>query len=259
MGPDGTLYAAWTEYEGTLWFSFSNDRGSSFSKTLRVAGGEGVDPVRGPSLAVDSNNTLYLAWAVGEDRNADIRVARSDDAGHSFGPPRITFDSSGHCDAPKIVVDSKGTVHLVYAESSAGLFDRYHIRYTRSNDGATTFDKPREISKPLPEQFESAHFPTLSVDGADNLYLLWELFPNNKSRSRGFGFTFSVDRGRTYALPSVLPGSADREFGYNGSRQGLLMKKLAVSPKGAIAVVNSTFKRGEKSRIRLFRGHPHRN
>ena len=254
LGPEGTLYAAWTEYEGVLWLSRSTDGGERFSKPLRIAGGHAA-PARGPSLAVGAANTVYLAWTVGEDRAADIHVAKSGDAGRSFGPPRIAFASDGHADAPKIAVDSAGTVHLVYAESPAGPFDRYHIRYTHSNDGARTFAKPREISSPLPAEFESANFPALRVDGEDNLYVLWELFPDWEARPRGLGFTVSRDAGRTFALPSIVPGSADPALGYNGSRQGLLMRKLAVNAVGAIAVVNSTFQRSETSHVWLFRGH----
>ncbi len=255
MGPQGTLYAAWTEYEGALWFSRSTDGGNRFSKPLRVAGGQGARPARGPSLAVDADNAVYLAWTVGEDRSADIRLAKSDDAGSSFGAPRIVFENKGHCDAPKITVDRTRTIHLVYAESPAGPFGLYHISYTRSNDGAHTFEKPREISSPLPEKYESSSFPALNADGEANLYVLWDLFGNREGRPRGLGFTVSRDAGRTFASPSVVPGSADRELGDNGSRQGLLMRKLAVHRVGAVAAVNSTFKRNEASHVWLFRGH----
>lgn len=254
LGPDGTLYVAWTEYEGVLWLSRSTDGGGRFSKPLRIAGSRAA-PARGPSLAVGAANNVYLAWTVGENRAADIHVAKSGDMGRSFGAPQIAFHSDGHCDAPKIVVDNAGTVHLVYAESPTGPFDRYDIRYTRSNDGARTFAKPREISSPLPAGFESGNFPALSFDGEDNLYVLWELFPDQKDRPQGLGFTISRDAGRTFALPSLVSGSADPALGDNGSRQGLLMRKLAVNAAGAIAVVNSTFKRGERSLIWLFRGH----
>jgi hypothetical protein len=250
LGPEDTLYAAWTEYEGALWLSRSTDGGERFSKPLRIAGGGDAAPARGPSLAVGAANTVYLAWI-----GADIHVATSGDAGRSFGAPRIAFESDGHADAPKMAVDSAGTVHLVYAESPVGPFDRYHIRYTRSNDGARTFAKPREISSPLPQGLESASFPALSVDAEDNLYVLWELFPDRGGRPRGLGFTVSRDAGRTFASPSVVPGSADPALGHNGSRQGLLMRKLAVNAAGAIAVVNSTFKGGERSHVWLFRGH----
>ncbi len=253
VGPQGTLYAAWTEYEGTLWFSRSTDGGKSFSRPLPV--NSDAAPARGPSLAVGADNTIYLAWTVGEDRAADIRVAKSGDAGRSFAAPRVVSKSTGHADAPKIAVDSRGTIHLVYAESPSGPFDRYHIRYTRSRDGARTFDKPREISSPLPEGIESANFPALSVDAENNLYVLWELFPDRREWPRGLGFTVSRDAGQTFAPSSMVPGSADTVLGHNGSRQGLLMRKLAVNAAGTIAIVNSTFERGKRSHVWLFRGH----
>ena len=254
MGPEGNLYAAWTEYEGTLWFSRSTDGGDSFSEPLRIAGGRDADPARGPSLAVDADGAVYLAWTVGEDRAANIHFAKSGDGGRSFGEPRIVFESDGHSDAPKIAVDGKGTVHLVYAESPAGPLQHYHIRYTRSNDGERAFEEPREISSPQAEQFESMHFPALSLDGEDNLYVLWELFPGRGDRPQGLGFTYSNDGGRTFASPSVVPGSTEPALGFSGSQQGLLMEKLAVNEAGSIAVVNSTFKRNEASHIWLFRG-----
>ena len=57
------------------------------------------------------------------------------------------------------------------------------------------------------------------------------------------------------ALPAIVPGSADPALGDNGSRQGLLMSKLAVNAAGKIAIVNSTLKSGERSHIWLFRSH----
>jgi hypothetical protein len=254
MGPDGTLYAAWTEYEGNLWFRRSTDGGESFSEPLRVNGGEGAGPARGPSLAVDADNAVYVAWTVGEERAADIQVAKSGDAGRSFGAPRIAFESDGHSDAPKIAVDSAGTIHLVYAESPAGPFMRYHIRYTRSTDGARSFEKPRDISGPLSEKYESSSFPSLSTDGGDNLYVLWELSPQRRGRTQGLGYAVSRDAGRSFTSPAVIPGSADPALGDNGGRQGLLMRKLAVNRAGAIAVVNSSFKPNESSHVWLIRG-----
>ena len=252
-GPEGNLYAAWTEYEGTLWFSRSTDRGRSFSRPLRIAGGGGAKPARGPSLAVDARGNVYLAWTVGEDRAANIRLAKSTDQGLSFSNPRIVSEGEGHADTPKLVVDSKGTLHLVYAESLGGLFERSRIRYTRSNDGGRSFETAKDIAGPHTEQFGSAHFPALAVDGHDNLYFIWELLPGRRGHSQGLGFTVSRDAGRTFAPPAIVPGSIDPKLGFNGSQQGLLMRKLAVNRAGAVAVVNSTFKRNEKSSVWLFR------
>ena len=252
-GPEGHLYAAWTEYEGSLWFSRSADRGGSFSAPLRIAGDD-ASPARGPSLAVDAEGAVHLAWAVGEDEAADIRVATSVDRGRSFGGPRIVAAGEGHADAPRIAVDGGGTVHLVYAESPFGPFGHHRIRYTRSRDGGLTFEEPREISGPHVERSGGAHYPALGVDGEDDLYVAWELFPRGEDHPRGLGFARSGDGGRTFASPSVVPGSADPALGVNGGQQGLLMSKLAVNGAGTVAVVNSTFARDEASHVWLFRG-----
>ncbi len=253
MGPDATLYAAWTDYEGALWLSRSTDGGAKFTVPVRIAG-SGTIPARGPALAVANEGRVYLAWTVGEDRAADIHIAASKDAGRSFDAPHAVIESKGHADAPKIAVDKQGTVHLVFAESPEGPLNHYHIRYTRSTDGAQTFQPTREISKPLPGEFESANFPSLSLGGAANLYVLWELFPDHEDRPQGLGFTYSEDGGRSFASPSVVPASIDPARGDNGGRQGLLMRKLAVNDEGVLAVVNSTFKHGAKSRILLLSG-----
>jgi len=127
LGPKGILYAAWTEYEGRLWFSRSTDGGATFAEPLHVNPGRDGVPARGPSLAVGAEGRVYLAWTVGEDAGADIHFAQSVDDGRSFGAPRTVLESDGHADAPKITVDAKGTVHLVYGESAPGS-DRHHLR-----------------------------------------------------------------------------------------------------------------------------------
>ena len=188
--------------------------------------------------------------------NAEAEARQMDESmdEDEFGEPRIVFESGGHSDTRKIAVDGKGTVHLVYAESPAGPFERYHIRYTRLTDGERTVEEPREISSPQTEQVESVSFPALSLDGEDNIYVIWDLFPRRGHYPRGLGFTFSSDGGRTFVLPSVIPGSVDLALGVNGGQQGLLMRKLAVNGTGAIAIVNSTFKRNQTSGIWLIRG-----
>ncbi len=248
----GAIYAAWTEYEGTLWLRKSADGGRSFSPPLRI-NDESSGPARGPALAAGADGLIYLAWAAGEDPNADIHLAVSDDGGRSFGSPRVVHDSEGHSDAPKLRVDGEGIVHLVYAESPAGPFRRYHIRYARSSDRGKTFESPRDISDPESEVFYSVNFPAIGIDGQEHVYVMFELFPEQGQRSRGLGLTYSSNGGRTFSPPAMVPGSVDEHGGINGSLQGLLMRKLAVNAAGDIAVVNSTFIPGKSSHVQLFR------
>lgn len=253
LSPQGNLYAAWTEFEGKLWFSRSIDGGDSFSKPMVITGEVGAKPARGPSLAIGTDGVIYLVWAVGEDPMADIHFAKSEDGGQTFSQPKVVFESDGHADAPKIVVDKDGGLHLVFAESPFGPFRQYYIYYTRSNNGGLTFEKPRRISG-LREGFESHHFPCLALDGVGNIYIIWEHFPDFRGRSFGLGFIYSDNGGKTFSSPSIIPGSANSEIGFTGNLQGLLTRKLSVNAKGIIAVVNSFFERNETSQIWLFQG-----
>jgi hypothetical protein len=257
-GGDGALYAAWTEYDGPLWFSRSTDGGNSFSQPRRIAGGGNSHPARGPSLALGPDQTLYLGWTVGEDNAADIRVAKSTDGGTTFSEPQIVAPSKNYSDAPKLAIDPEGTLHLAYAESSGGPFARYHIRYTRSADGARTFDAPRNISSPLPKSVVSAAFPGLSIDAKGNLYVIWEQYYDARRRPHGLGLAVSRDGGQNFAQQGVVPDSIDPAGGFNGSTQGLLMQKLAVNDAGAVAIVNSSLKQDEHSRVWLIRGEMRR-
>jgi hypothetical protein len=252
-GPNGALHAAWTEYDGPLWFSSSSDDGKTFSRPRQVAG-DGDTPARAPSLALGPDRTIYLAWTVGEDEAADIRLAKSADNGATFGEPQIVAPSKSYSDAPKLMVDGSGTLHLVYAESAGGPFARYRIRHMHSTDGARRFSKPTEISQPVPGSYESAGFPGLGIDSNNNLYVTWELFPDHRQRPRGLGMTISRDGGKSFAPPTVIPHSSDPAGGSNGSHQGLLMKKLAVNGNGTVTVVNSSLKQDEHSRVWMIRG-----
>jgi hypothetical protein len=225
---DGMIHVAWTEYEGALWYRRSADGGKTFAPKTRVPD---VKPARAPSLAVHGG-TVYLAWTVGDDPAADIRVSRA------FGAPVIVGKSKGYSDAPKLAVDARGSVHLVYS-------DEGRILYSHSKDGARSFERPRDISG------RNSGFPALEVDAKGNVYVVWERFAEHRFLARGLGMAVSTDGGATFKSGNV-PGSTGD--GWNGSLQGLLMRKLALGPDGTIAIVNSSFKENERSRVWLMRG-----
>jgi len=251
-GSSGELFAAWTEYEGTLWFRRSTDGGKSFSTALRISGSDDA-PARGPSLAV-SGSTVHLAWAVGENRAADIQFASSKDRGASFGPVRAVCESRGHSDAPKIATHSEGTVHLAYAEGPEGPGKAYHIRYSRLPPDAARFEAPRKVAGSEGGHGASAHYPQLAVDREGAVFLLWEKYAEPQARPRELAFTYSRDRGEHFQAPSILADISANALGFNGGQQGLLMKKLAVGQAGIVAIVNSTFRPDEASHVWLLRG-----
>lgn len=253
-GRNGAVYATWTEYDGPLWFSRSTDGGKTFSTPQRIAGGGKAKPVRAPSLALGKERALYLAWTTGEDEGADIHLVKSTDGGASFGQAQTIAPNDRYSDAPKLAVGPDDALHLVYAESNGGPFDEFHILYTRSDDGGQTFQLLREISNPLPSSIESVQFPYLRVDAKGRVIVAYELYPNAREAPRGLGITVSMNGGRDFSAPAVVPDSASATGGTNGSHQGWLMEKLAVGAEGQIVIVNSSLKKGEQSRVWLIRG-----
>lgn len=226
---------------------------------------------------------VFILWQEiifsGGSHGGDILFARSQDGGKTFSPPINLSNSMGgdgkgrinrniwhngsydlviapskaYSDAPKLAVDPGGGLHLVYAESAGGPFERYRIHYMRSTDGARSFEAPREISTPPPQSVASAGFPALSIDAKGRIYVLWELFLNSRQQPHGLGISISPDGGRSFSAPTLVPDSADPGSGANGSHQGLLMKKLAVNSTGAVAVVNSSLKQDAYSWVWLMR------
>ena len=247
IAADGTVLAAWTEYHGALWLARSVDGGASFSSPHRIAG-DNARPARAPSLAAGPGRMVHLAWAVGEDPDAALRVARSADNGASFGAPQLVGSGAGQADAPRIAVDAGGVPHLVFAQRlNAG--ERSEVRYTRAAQEGR-FAPARTLSGGPRDG--GAAYPMLASDGGDGLTVIWENLGRN-GHAQSLGITLSRDGGRSFSAPARVPESEALEGGSNGSQQGLLGKKLAVDRDGRIAIVNSSLLPGAHSRVWLMR------
>lgn len=254
VGPDGQIYAVWSEYEGDLRFSNSTDGGDSFSQPETLASDDEAGPARGPSITTDANGKIFIAWSRGEDSTADIHFARSSDEGNSFESPRRVHQSEGHSDAPQIAGDSRGNVFLVYGEGNGSRQPQYDVMFSRMNNDEDGFSEPKSISQGHSEEYSSVHYPSVVLDGNDNIYVIWDIFPEGGRESLGLGFTASGNGGQTFSQPSAIPGMGQSQYGMNGSRQGSLMRKMDVNSEGQIAVVNSTFRAGDASYIWMING-----
>ena len=249
VGPGGEIHVAWTEYEGALWYRRSSDGGRTFSERMRIAGDRDA-PARAPSIAVGADEDVHLSWTVLEGAAPGLRVATSTDGGATFGAAIVVGERNGAPDAPTLAVDGEGTVHLAYAELPVASTNGSHILYTRRLVGAATFEAPRRIS----DGAGSAGYPSLAIDGGGGVYVVWERFLTILGRRLGLGFVHSRDAGRTFSPHSVVPGTADVWLGVNGSLQGGLMRRLGAAEDGTLAVVNSSFREGTVSRVRLILG-----
>lgn len=232
VGADGKVYAAWTEYDGALWLARSHDGGRSFTPPQRIAGDD-KRPARGPSLALGGGK-VYLAWTVGEDPDADIRVSSSLDDGVSFSPPVLVGARAARADAPRLAFDRDGRLHLVYMEQAGK--QPAAIRHARSDGHGLAFGTPRTLSM----HAEAAMAPQLATDAQGRVHVAWE---------SAQGLRYSRDAGAPVTVPHSGPGAGARQ----GSQQGMLGKKLAAGD-GMVALVNSSLAQGHGSRVWVMRG-----
>jgi hypothetical protein len=244
-GPGGLVLATWTEYDGRLWLARSTDGGRRFGAPQRIAGEPPAPPARAPSVVVGADGFVALAWTTGEDPRADVWLALSRDGGQRFEAPRRVRRTEGLSDAPKLALDARGVLHLVHAERSAGGAAIHHLR---SDDGGRSFGTAQDVSSPL-----AGDYPAIAIDGRGRVVVTWELVRATPPSPHGLGIAVSAD-GRRFGAPAPVPGSADPGGGFNGSTQGLLMRKLALRADGELALVNSAFAPGRHSRVWLMRG-----
>lgn len=165
---------------------------------------------------------------------------RSRDGGASFGPARRVGAGPGRADAPRLLLDAGGDLHLVYAETPPERGAQPAIRHARSAGGVEPFSPPRTISNPIPGPAGGAAYPALGIDGHNNLYVILEVL-GAAGRARSFQIAVAPS-GQGFGRPAPVPGSAavPGTEASNGSHQGLLGKKLAVDEAGRLAIVNSS-------------------
>lgn len=252
FGADDRLYVAWTEYEGALRATWSDDLGESFAEPIHVAGDD-ADPARGPSIAAGSDGRVWLAWTVGDDDQADIHLARSRNIEQGFSEATAVHSSDENADAPVIAVDPDGRLHLAYTLDAGGRFRDSRIVHSFSDSPDADFSRPTTVSRFSDVPDAVAAYPQLAVT-EQAVVVSWEHARQSRHRPVGIGFAVSLDGGESFAPPAIVPGSDGLDYGRNAGNQGLLMRKLDADHSGRVILGHSTFLDGEHSHIRLFRG-----
>ncbi len=256
QGPNGTLYAAWTEYEGRLWLRWSTDDGQTFSPAMLLSGGEGKPPARGPSIAVPEPGRVLVAWTQGETPTADIHLRSVSPEQRNTSKIHIVHRTEGLSDSPKITTGPDGMIHLAYGERPRTTRNSNHVRYTRSTDGGHTFQQPIRLAGPESPGYTGSGYPDLGMDDRGRVVVTWEIFGEESigDLPARIGVAVSRDGGNSFTDPAVVPGTRTPDGGFNGSQQGRLMGKLDVSPNSDLVVVNSSFIPDHRSTVLFVSG-----
>lgn len=166
VGPDGTLYVAWTYYGGYLRVDKSTDGGVTFGSDVNITSiynpaptlNGGVDTICSPGLDVDISGgafngriyCLYMNKASGSN-DYDVYLRYSTDRAATWSNPiRVNDDAFNngrdqfHC---WLTVDNRGILTAVWLDrrqDPANL--QWHCYLSQSTDGGLTWSANQQVS-----------------------------------------------------------------------------------------------------------------
>jgi Neuraminidase (sialidase) len=140
VSTEGKIYVAWgdnTDGKYDVFLRSSTDAGASWSPRINVTAKiKGQD--RLPSIAVDAQGTLYVAWAHKERRpegdvvliEREVFLQYSRDGGVTWSAPYSVSraPSLSPIIRPEIAVDPVGDLHVVWEEEDSGIVDIYYSK-----------------------------------------------------------------------------------------------------------------------------------
>jgi len=165
VGPDGTLYAIWSQ-DDSIMLATSHDGGLSFSRARSIIHTapimfaiQTLERANGfPQIAIDpKSKRLYVTWTDYRNGDLDVLLAISDDGGKHWSSPVRVNDDPIHDGADQffqwLAVDpTDGSVDVIFYDRRRDPQNRKQIVVlARSTDGGQTFsnyawtDEPFEV------------------------------------------------------------------------------------------------------------------
>jgi TolB protein len=107
-----------------IYFSRSLDNGGTFSANLRLNDDPAAAAQAFPSLTVNAQGVVAVAWEDFRNGDPDIYLAKSGDGGATFGSNRRANDDPGHSEQyhPSLALDRTGTAYLIWTDSRNNRF-----------------------------------------------------------------------------------------------------------------------------------------
>jgi hypothetical protein len=164
---DGTLFVAWRIVNPgnvrDIVVAKSTDHGQTFGAPVVVHDDGWVYPGcphAGPSMQVDAEGRLHVAWWTGKEGIAGVHYARSDDGAQTFGAPVelgvAQYSKPAHV---QLALGGAGTV-LVAWDDGTVVTPKVVLRTSR--DGGDTFGAAQQVSA----EGRAATFPVLGLSGS---------------------------------------------------------------------------------------------
>lgn len=194
VGEDGRIYVAWIAYysdsftDCDIFLASSADDGQTFNTPKVVSLRQGEARLTHPWIAIDGENTIYVAYARRNSTFSGVYVVRSLNDGLSFETPvKVNDDSTArYRGGTQVVASLDGKIHVVWTDGRAGDGTQYlDAYYATSLDGGLSFEPNIPVNDDLVISPPNGVFtrgaqgtPSIVTSSDSRIHVVWEDFRN---------------------------------------------------------------------------------
>lgn len=197
------IYVVWQDQRNGNWDIYSavsTDDGNSFEQNVRV--NSNPSPVidqRSPSIALNNNDAVFVAWQDNRNGDDDIYLARSTNEGDSYQTDIEVSDdvTDRNQRSPTIAIDDSDDIYVAYEDYRSG--NNWDIYISSSSNNGNSFDAHARVND---ASSNNLRIPSMSVDADDNLHVAWYNGWDNY-----IYYTKSTDAGATFGADARVSGT----------------------------------------------------
>jgi hypothetical protein len=145
-----------------LFYKRSTNGGSTW-QTRRLTWNSATSEY--PTIAVDSNNHIHVAWQEKTPVIPEIYYKKSTNGGATWITKRLTWNV-GNSDNAAIGVDSNNHIHLVWTDTTPSNHEIYH---KRSTNGGVNW-----VTKRLTWNTGISWVPAIATPPNNNIHIVWQ-------------------------------------------------------------------------------------
>jgi hypothetical protein len=206
----GAIHVVWNERvtepsaHQEIHYSRSIDNGRTWLATdqdIVISYNDDMDAENGSSIAIDSQNRIYVVWAERDHNSKEIHYSTSSDCGKYWSGRRsdhvLSYLGGPDAYSPQVAIDSNDIVHVVWNQDWQNGIDEIYYAYS-INRGTLWSSQIQERIISYPDSGLSS-YPDLAVGPNNILVAVWRE-PDNINRSQVVAnVSISTDGGTTWS------------------------------------------------------------